>query len=260
MEIDDVLVLAEAAGAAIMGIYSKGSAAVDSREKADASPLTEADRRSHRLLMAGLARLTPDIPVISEEGDDPSRHASAPIRWVVDPLDGTKEFIKRTGEFTVNIALVQGTTPVLGVVHAPALGTSWFGDAGGAYRCRGPQRDSIQTRRAPSLTALRIVASRDHAGPQVTSLLARFPGAETLSMGSSLKFCLVAEGRADLYLRDGPTMEWDTAAAHAVLRAAGGDVLTLDGASLPYGKPGLRNPHFIAVGDSSVHWPAVLVG
>ena len=258
MQMDAVVALAHEAGRAIMAIYEAGADAAGVRTKDDQSPLTLADEASHAVIVAGLAKLTPDIPVISEEDSHPSAVAANALRWVVDPLDGTKEFVKRTNEFTVNIALVRGTTPIAGVVHAPALGVTWVGDESGATRHEAGARAVMRVTAQPSLTALRIVASKDHAGPAVRAMLDRMPEAQTLSMGSSIKFCLVAEGRADLYLRDGPTMEWDTAAAHAVLRAAGGDVLTLDGQSLTYGKPDLRNPHFMAVGDLSVDWPSVV--
>lgn len=257
MDINEVIELARRAGDEIMQVYALGASAADVREKGDHSPLTLADERSHARIVAGLVALTPDIPVVSEEDAAPVTSMAA-VRWVVDPLDGTKEFIKRSDEFTVNIALVQGSVPVVGVVHAPALGRTWIGDRDGARLLEGSRMRSIRVASSPQLGALRIVASKDHAGPMVQNLLNRFPGCTTLSMGSSLKFCLVAEGQADLYLRDGPTMEWDTAAAHAVLRAAGGDVLTLDGPPLGYGKPDLKNPYFLAVGDSAVDWVTLL--
>jgi len=260
MQMEAVERLAEEAGRAIMAIYNAGADAAGVRTKDDQSPLTLADEASHAVIVAGLAALTPDIPVISEEDAHPTAIAADTLRWVVDPLDGTKEFVKRTNEFTVNIALVRGSTPIAGVVHAPALGVTWLGDETGAVRREAGVASVMHVTTKPSLAALRIVASKDHAGPAVRALLDRIPDAQTLSMGSSIKFCLVAEGRADLYFRDGPTMEWDTAAAHAVLRAAGGDVLTLDGHSLAYGKPDLRNPHFLAVGDLTVDWPSVVSG
>ena len=254
------MVLAQRAGEAILEVYAAGAAAAGVTEKEDRSPLTFADRRSHDVIVEGLRLLTPAIPVISEEGDPQSHGArSAGVRWIVDPLDGTKEFLKRSGEFTVNIALVDGDRPVAGVVHAPVLGVTWVGCADGAQRRSGREApEPITAMRTPRLDALRIVASRDHAGPAVRALLDRCPGAQTLSIGSSLKFCLIAEGRADLYFRDGPTMEWDTAAAHAVLRAAGGAVRTLDGAELTYGKPALRNPFFVAVGAPALDWTTLI--
>lgn len=249
--------VAETAGRDILEVYVAATTTQQVTAKADGSPLTIADRRSHESIVAALSTLTPRIPVISEEGEH-SASESPGLCWVVDPLDGTKEFIKRTDEFTVNIALVQDGVPILGVVHAPALRITWTGGAGGARRHERGEGREIRVQTSPDLATLRIVASKDHAGPQVNALFRRLPGAQAVSMGSSLKFCLLAEGNADLYFRDGPTMEWDTAAAHAVLRAAGGEVYTLDGAPLGYGKPDLRNPHFVAVGSRSLDWRALL--
>jgi len=256
---EQLLPIAEAAGRAILDVYAAGADAAQVTAKSDASPLTLADRRSHDVIMAALTELTPEILVISEEGEwSASDYPS--LCWVVDPLDGTKEFIKRTDEFTVNIALVERGRPVLGVVHAPALGVSWTGGPEGSRRYEAGASASVRVDAHPTLATLRIVASRDHAGPRVQKLFDRLPQAQAISMGSSLKFCLIAEGSADFYFRDGPTMEWDTAAAHAVLRAAGGDVFTLDGQPLSYGKPGLRNPHFAAVGSSALNWQDLIGG
>lgn len=259
MDVNAVVALAYEAGEAVLAVYHRDGAVSVSR-KGDDSPLTEADLRSHAVIMAGLQALTPDIPVVSEEDGHPICEEGAPLGlyWLVDPLDGTKEFVKRTGEFTVNIALIRDGVPVLGVVYAPVLGCSWFGDASGAHLRRGAHSLPIGTTAAPATETLRIVASRDHAGSGVRALLARLPNASTLSMGSSLKFCLVAEGRADLYFRDGPTMPWDTAAAHAVLAAAGGEVYATDGTPLRYLSPRTLNPHFIAVGDRAFPWAPLL--
>ena len=175
--------------------------------------------------------------------------------WLVDPLDGTKEFIKKSGEFTVNIALIQAGRPILGVVHCPVTGITYSAESGqGAWRQDkdGPFT-AIHARKADA-AALAVVASRDHAGPRVSKMLARMPGAELASVGSSLKFCLVAEGKADVYLRDLPTMEWDTAAAQCVVEAAGGQVLTLDGNALSYRKPEMRNPAILTIGDPAFPW------
>lgn len=229
--------------------------------KTDSSPLTDADRASHDFLLEFLPSLIPGIPVISEESEDPTRALADPEGrfWLVDPLDGTKEFLKGTGEFTVNIALIERRQPVLGVVHAPAIGLSYFADLEtGAFRRKHNEVSApISIQRSKS-GALRVVASKDHAGPLVQAMLARLPGAELRSMGSSLKFCLVAEGQADVYLRDVPTMEWDTAAAQCVVEAAGGSVCTLDGQPLRYGKPGLKNPTIITIGDRDLPWPTLL--
>jgi 3'(2'), 5'-bisphosphate nucleotidase len=252
---DQLHAVAAEAGAAVLAVYHR-TGAVTVEYKADDSPLTEADRAAHATIVAGLARLTPGVPIVSEEdgfaGD--MHELVTGDYWLVDPLDGTKEFLKRTGEFTVNIARVREGVPIAGVVHAPALATSWLTAGGGAERWDHGGRTAIAVQMPAVGAALRVVASRDHAGPGVAALLASLPTARTLSMGSSLKFCLVAEGRADLYFRDGPTMPWDTAAAHAVLHYAGGEVLGLDGTPLRYLTPRLRNPHFVALGDPALPW------
>lgn len=257
-DLDPFLALAQEAGQAILRLYGTSRHRSPVEWKADRTPLTRADQAAHEVLLHGLRRLTPGVPIISEEGeweeDAPASGSGVgDLHWLVDPLDGTKEFIKGTGEFTVNLALVRAGRPVLGVVHAPVLGRSWLGAPDGARQVEGEEARPLQVRRADP-DSVAIVASRDHAGPRVQALLASLPGARTLSMGSSLKFCLIAQGEADLYLRDQPTMEWDTAAAQAVLEAAGGGVFTLDGQRLGYGKRHLRNPHFMAAGDPALHW------
>lgn len=227
--------------------------------KADASPLTAADLAAHEYLVAALSPLLPGVPVVSEESDPPASASMPGPFWLVDPLDGTKEFIKATDEFTVNIALVDGGRPVLGVVHAPALNRTYYGAAGhGSWKVdegRPPARISSRRWNPDDLA---VVASKDHAGPLVKALLERLPRASLRSMGSSLKFCLVAEGKADIYLRDLPTMEWDTAAAQCVVEAAGGGVYDLSGGRLAYGKAGLKNPAIMTVGDCQFDWGALL--
>ena|SRR5690625_1793966 len=231
--------------------------------KADNSPLTLADQAAHNLIAAALRELTPEIPVLSEESAVPAYEERRNWNrfWIVDPLDGTKEFIKQTGEFTVNIALVSGNSLELGVVYVPAQRLSYLaGKKTGAFKqTNDGDRQKIEVRSVPKKTSaedekLTIVASRDHAGPQVRSLLEAYPDAEIRSMGSSLKFCLVAEGKADLYLRDGPTMEWDTAAAQCVVETAGGIVQVLDGNRLTYNKPDLKNPFLVTLGDPTFDW------
>jgi 3'(2'), 5'-bisphosphate nucleotidase len=260
-ELDPVVALAHEAGNAILAIYNRSdrNAVVD--WKADRTPLTEGDRASHEVILAGLRALDPRTPIVSEEGDPPvgSSLGSGAPHWMVDPLDGTKEFLKGTGEFTVNIALIGDGRPLAGVVHAPVLGRTWIGGVDGAERREGNRRERLCVRRIRP-DRLGVVASRDHAGPRVRELLERLPGAETVSMGSSLKFCVIAEGNADLYLRDGPTMEWDTAAAQAVLEAAGGGVFTLEGQRLSYGKLDFLNPHFLALGDLGWDWKQAIRG
>ena len=239
--------VAREAGAAAMEVYASDFAV---RGKADQSPVTEADERAERVILERLAALTPDVPVISEEQAAAGLAPPAGQRfWLVDPLDGTREFIQRNGEFTVNIALVEDGCPTLGVVLAPALGRLFAGAAGcGAHTHDAGGVRPIGCRSAPR-EGITVVASRSHGDADaLDGFLAEHKVAASTSAGSSLKFCLVAAGEADLYPRLGRTMEWDTAAGHAVLAAAGGRVATLDGAELRYGKPGLDNPHFVASG------------
>jgi 3'(2'), 5'-bisphosphate nucleotidase len=241
--------LAREAAREIMRIYA-GDLGV--RDKADKSPVTDADHAAEAIIVAGLRQLTPDTPVVAEEemaggripviGDGPF--------WLVDPLDGTKEFIKRNGEFTVNIALIEDGRPTLGIVLAPASDTLWRGAAGlGADKSEnGDAFTQITTRPQPT-DGLTCCASRSHAIYSDLDIWFGHEGltvAERVQVGSSLKFCLIAEGKADIYPRFGPTNEWDTAAGQGVLEAAGGEVVTIDGKPLLYGKPRFSNPHFIA--------------
>jgi 3'(2'), 5'-bisphosphate nucleotidase len=243
----DIVALAERAGALILEHYRDGVAV---RAKADASPVTIADEAAEALILEGLAGLTPEIPVVAEEtvaaGHVPGLGDGR--FWLVDPLDGTKEFLSRNGEFTVNIALIEGREPVLGAVFAPALGKVWWGARGAGAMLRDAAGERPIAARPRPASGIVAVASRSHSDPQTEAFLDQMGVAERISAGSSLKFCLVAEGRADVYPRFGPTMEWDTAAGHAVLRAAGGQVTTRDGAPFTYRKPGFRNPEFIARG------------
>jgi 3'(2'), 5'-bisphosphate nucleotidase len=255
--IDQICQMATDAGDIILRYY-KGSIQVTA--KADNSPLSEADRASHDYLTRALQQLAPEWPVISEESSEERPTVEGLERyWLVDPLDGTKEFLKGTDEFTVNIALIESGRPILGVVVAPALSLTYYGarSAGSWKRTRGREATPIHTRPADR-TRMGIVASKDHAGPQVARLLANIPGAELKSMGSSLKFCLVAEGAADLYLRDLPTMEWDTAAAQCVVEAAGGAICDLAANPLGYGKKDLKNPAIITLGDMRFDWKPLL--
>jgi 3'(2'), 5'-bisphosphate nucleotidase len=240
------------AGAAIMRVYDGGFAV---HRKDDDSPLTQADLESQQVILDGLGRLTPDIPILSEES------AQAPWSerrlwselWVVDPLDGTREFVKRNGEFTVNIALVIDHEPVLGVVSAPARGLLYWGAAGmGAFaQHRGTARRPIHVS-APG-NPVRVVGSRSHPSPDTAAYLKRLNAHVMTGIGSSLKFGLIAEGEADLYPRFGPTSEWDTAAGQAVLEAAGGHVTRLDGHRLRYNcRDSIINGNFLAYGDPSV--------
>ena len=246
ISIADVCKIAERAGAAIMKIYA-GDAEVEYKE--DNSPLTAADKASHQVINAALAELYPTIPVLSEEGKAiPFAERSRWERfWLVDPLDGTKEFIKRNGEFTVNIALIEERQPVLGVVYVPAQEKLYWGVAGeGAWvKGKGEEPQRIQVRQVAPEQGLTVVMSRSHPSPELAAFLQHIKVAEALPVGSSLKLCVVAEGKADLYPRLGPTMEWDTAAGHAVVVAAGGTVATPEGDVLLYNKENLLNPFFI---------------
>jgi 3'(2'), 5'-bisphosphate nucleotidase len=255
-----VLDVARAAGRAISGIYSGTDLGVET--KADQSPLTAADRAAHDVIAAGLTRLAPDIPLWSEEsaGINWSTRRHWPLFWLVDPLDGTKEFIKRNGEFTVNIALVRAHKSVLGVVHAPVLARDYYGhENGGAFRSDDGGPGKPIGVRSPALPPVRVAGSRSHRGGSLDELLERLGDHVLVSMGSSLKFCLVAEGAADFYPRLGPTSEWDTAAAQAVVEAAGGAVLDLLGQPLRYNtRPEVLNPFFVARGDPGRDWLALV--
>jgi 3'(2'), 5'-bisphosphate nucleotidase len=242
-----IVALAERAGALILEHYREDVAV---RAKADASPVTVADEAAEALILEGLAELTPEIPVVAEEtvaaGHVPE--IGEDRFWLVDPLDGTREFLSRNGEFTVNIALIEGQEPVLGVVFAPALGKVWWGAEGAGAMLRDAQGERPIAARPRPQSGIVAVASRSHNDPATEAFLDQAGVAERISAGSSLKFCLVAEGKADLYPRFGRTMEWDVAAGHAVLSAAGGRVTTRDGAAFLYRKPGFENPAFIARG------------
>nr|WP_319527960.1 3'(2'),5'-bisphosphate nucleotidase CysQ [Pseudomonas laurentiana] len=245
--LDDVIGIARAAGELVMEVYRTD---FNVRGKVDTSPVTEADERAEGLILQALAARTPQIPVISEEAAAAGHVPEVGQRfWLVDPLDGTKEFINRNGEFTVNIALIENGEPVLGVVLAPALERLFAGARGcGAFIEQAGKRQTIHCR-AVSEEGLDVVASRSHGDAKA---LDEFLGGRKVrslkSAGSSLKICLVAAGEADLYPRLGRTMEWDIAAGHAVLLAAGGQIFTLAGDVLGYGKAGLDNPHFYARG------------
>jgi 3'(2'), 5'-bisphosphate nucleotidase len=242
------------AGAEILTFYGVESSI---SYKQDNSPLTAADRASHEVLVKALENLAPRYPVVSEESasENNMKPGQADEYWLVDPLDGTKEFLKQSGDFTVNVALIRGGHPVLGVVYVPARDVAYFAEQGsGAWR-QTDHDEAVQIRTSPhSSERTRLVASKDHAGPEVEALLRRLSGAAVTSIGSSLKFCLIAEGKADFYPRFVPTMEWDTAAAQCVVESAGGSVQTLDGNLLCYGKPMWKNPSIVTVGDPAFRW------
>jgi len=257
--LSEVRALAKQAGEKILEIYNTDFSV---KEKEDDSPLTAADMASHRAIVAGLQALTPDVPVLSEEA------AKIPFAersrwhtyWLIDPLDGTKEFIKRNGEFTVNIALVQDGVPVLGVVHVPVSGVTYAAcQGGGAVKAvPGQGEQPIRVRQLPD-GPVAVVGSRSHRGDSLNSFLDKLGEHEIVSMGSSLKICLVAEGAADVYPRLGPTSEWDTAAAHCVVEQAGGSLTDLEMKPLRYNtKDSLLNPFFLVFGDDSRDWSAYL--
>ncbi|HKQ45739.1 MAG TPA: 3'(2'),5'-bisphosphate nucleotidase CysQ [Rhizomicrobium sp.] len=238
--------IAQAAGQVVMRHYEAGC---DTRVKADRSPVTDADEEAEKLILAELGAAFPQVPVVAEEEAAAGRVSQAGSRFfLVDPVDGTKEFVKRGGEFTVNIGEVVDGEPVSGVVLAPAIGRLFVGRVGeGAFELSGGTLRSIAAR-APAPDGLVAVSSRSHPDPKTDELLKTLPIKGHTNAGSSLKFCLVAAGEADIYPRAGQTMEWDTGAGHAVLKAAGGSVTTWEGAPFLYGKPEFRNGPFIARG------------
>src|SRR5882724_1001100 len=243
------------AGKVVHDIYRGG---FDVQRKADASPVTDAENAAEAFILKRLREMAPHIPVIAEEEVAAGRvPAIGNEFFLVDPLDGTKEFIQKRGDFTVNIALIRDRSPVLGVVYAPAKSSLFAGSVLSQTAFRSDQdtdssqtapRRNIKVRPVPT-SGLVAVSSRSHSTPETDAYLAQFNVADRVSVGSSLKFCLVASGEADLYPRLGPTMEWDTAAGHAVLAAAGGSVLAAGGVPLRYGKPGFRNSFFVASGS-----------
>jgi 3'(2'), 5'-bisphosphate nucleotidase len=255
----EVTVLAREAGRTILDVYASTFTVA---EKEDRSPLTEADLRSERLILAGLRRIAPEIPVLSEEAAKVpwATRRNWSRLWVVDPLDGTKEFVQRNGEFTVNIALVHDHRTVLGVVHAPALERTYYACEGvGAFRsdAEASGRSIRVAKRGPG--PVRVVGSRSHRGSSLDAFLERVGPHELVEVGSSLKLCLVAEGKADVYPRLGPTCEWDTAAGQCVLEQAGGQVLRLDGEPLDYNaREEVLNPYFVGIADADVDWLAMM--
>ena len=260
--LEEVVVIAIEAGRRILDVYERQ---FDVNHKDDGSPLTDADRAAHDVIVERLAMLTPDVPILSEESAsiDYSVRAAWKRFWLVDPLDGTKEFVNRNGEFTVNIALIDDGAPVLGVVYVPVTGVCYLAVRGqGAWmETGGCDRRPIHVRRYSGGPAT-VVASRSHRGDAVDKFLAnlktREGDYETASLGSSLKLCRVAEGAADVYPRLGPTSEWDTAAAQCVAESAGGRVTDLEGKPLQYNKPDILNPWFLVTGEGGYHWHALV--
>lgn len=253
--LDGAVALAKQAGERIMTIYNQDFSVV---HKDDNSPLTEADMAAHAVIDDGLEELAPEYPVLSEESaaipfEDRARWE---YYWLVDPLDGTREFIKHNGEFTVNIALIHEHRAILGVVYAPALSRCYYAAKGlGAYKQeadKAPIPIHVQSRRRDKVI---VAGSRSHRGESLDRFLEKLGDYELLSMGSALKSCLVAEGAADIYPRLGPTSEWDTAAAHCIVEEAGGRLTNMQMQDLPYNtKENLLNPHFFVFGDNSVNW------
>jgi 3'(2'), 5'-bisphosphate nucleotidase len=245
--LEQTILIARRAGEVIVQIYETDFSV---RGKEDASPVTDADEQAETLIVRDLAQLTPELPIVSEEASSARGLPNVGSRfWLVDPLDGTKEFVSRNGEFTVNVALIEDGTATLGVVFAPALGRMFAGALGlGAFVEEHGTRRRIACRPQPA-EGLTVVSSRSHGNAKMPpAILNGRRVASSVRAGSSLKFCMIACGSVDLYPRLGRTMEWDTAAGHAVLAAAGGRVMELNGPELAYGKPGFENPHFIAMG------------
>jgi 3'(2'), 5'-bisphosphate nucleotidase len=246
--LDAIIAIARRAGAVIMEHYE---GMIEVEDKTDGSPVTAADRAADALIVPALRALTPDIPVVSEEsveaGDIPD--VSGGTFWLVDPLDGTKEYINRNGDFTVNIGLIVDGVPKLGVLMTPVNGRAWAGIVGETAfeEAVDGTRQPISVR-APDPDALVVVASRSHRSPELEDYIAARPVKESISRGSALKFCLVAGGEADLYPRTGPTMEWDTAAGHAILLAAGGSMEMFEGGEFRYGKANFLNGWFVVRG------------
>lgn len=257
-----LVAIAREAGSAILAVYGTDFPV---QAKNDRSPLTAADLAAHRVIAERLAELAPDLPLLSEEGADIDwdMRRTWSRYWLVDPLDGTREFVKRNGEFTVNIALIEDGVPVLGVVHAPVLDYLVHARRGvGCWlREANVDRDMALATRRPAQAPLRVAASRSHLDARTARALDAIGEHARMGLGSSLKFCRIAEGCADVYPRFGPTSEWDTAAGQCVLEAAGGAVLGLDGQPLRYNRgPSLLNPDFIALGDADLPWKAWIDG
>ncbi len=260
--LDDVLNIAVAAGREILEVY-QNPFEVDRKE--DGSLLTAADRRAHETILAGLTTRTPDIPVLSEESGREAFQARRHWNrfWLVDPLDGTREFVRGTGDFTVNIALIDNGSPILGIVHTPVKNISHYAASGvGAFRNDGASASAAIRTRTPIMGETTMLTSHSHASPETVrfrqNLESQAGEVDIVSMGSSLKICMVAEGSADIYPRLGPTSEWDTAAAHCILDVAGGSLIDPDGNRLRYNKPDILNPWFLACGDPSVDWTRFL--
>ncbi|SFE23966.1 3'(2'),5'-bisphosphate nucleotidase [Marinobacter sp. DSM 26671] len=244
----DVIKVADEASEKVLHIYQSDFKV---SYKTDDSPITAADTAAHDIITQGLRRISRDIPILSEEGKDIPWEERKHWRrfWLVDPVDGTKDFTQRTGEFTVNIAMIEDGEPVMGVVIAPALKEAYWGVVGEGAHMRDRTGKVHRIRVAEPKDVKRVVASKNHLNPETRAFIDKLGEHELVQAGSSLKFCRIAEGHADIYPRMGPTCEWDTGAAQAVLVAAGGKVQTVDGKPLKYGKKDVLNPYFIAAGS-----------
>ena len=246
IDIKDLINICSDAGREILKIYKKTDLGIEYKE--DNSPLTLADKKSHECICSSLNKLYSDIPILSEEGAKIAYKNRSKWKrfWLIDPIDGTKEFIKRNGEFTVNIALIENQKPVLGIVYAPVLNKYWYGSKDGSFVLDNGKTKKITVNNTLD-KKIKVVASRSHKSPKLDSFLKNFKDYTLVSMGSSIKICLVAEGVADIYPRLAPTMEWDTAAAHAVLKFANGSLIDTNTQSeMIYNRENLKNSHFIA--------------
>ncbi|MEH8022164.1 3'(2'),5'-bisphosphate nucleotidase CysQ [Rheinheimera metallidurans] len=241
-----VINIAEQAGHAIMAIYQQDNVAFNITDKTDQSPLTAADLAAHQLIVNALSKLTPELPILSEEAADISWDIRQTWQryWLVDPLDGTKEFIKRNGEFTVNIALIEHGEPILGVIYAPVLNKTYYASKGAGAFVKTATGITAAKVSIPG-KVIRVVGSRSHPSPDLAEYLAQFAQHEMVPVGSSLKFCLVAEGAADVYPRFGPTMQWDTGAGHIIALEAGASVSFTGISSKVYQRENLLNPNFM---------------
>ncbi|WP_437920351.1 3'(2'),5'-bisphosphate nucleotidase CysQ [Sphingobacterium sp. LRF_L2] len=248
LHLDEILDVAIRAGHVILDVYQKDEEDWKVEWKSDQSPLTKADCLAHEVIAKGLTNLFPDIPILSEEGrtipyEDRKDWS---VYWCVDPLDGTKEFLARNGEFTVNIALMVAGVPIFGVIYAPVLDVLYFGGAQlGSFKQEGGSRIAIAVN--PDRVPAVAVGSRSHRSPEEDLFLQKYGIKDVRSVGSSLKFCCIAAGEATLYYRHGPTMEWDIAAGHAIVKYSGGDITQIDGSPMVYNKPELVNPSFVCL-------------
>jgi len=251
--IDELIAISKEAGEAILKVYNSD---FDYQIKDDLSPLTEADKISHHIICKKLTEITPDIPIISEEGSSISFDIRSSWKkyWLIDPLDGTKEFLKKNGEFTVNIALIENNTPILGVIYVPVTKEIFWGSASnGSFYSKGEDHKEKLNVSKKIKKPLTILASKSHHSEQLDSLLNQIKDYNLINKGSSLKFCLVALGKADIYLRLGPTSEWDTAAGEAIITFANGHIVNTEGLALKYNsKESFLNPHFIVSIDQQL--------